>query len=213
MQIKNLDYLQVSLVANLIAIVVVIGTAIILAWNNAGSKNMPLGAAALIGVTVGYAIQLPFELARSTARDVIGVDLTIDRSSPVIRQWVYSNGPHAGWRIAVEVGASNWLAQGQPIMFDELGKRDRIASDLVMFSLLSFLTHEEYDWQLQTSSYGALQLHQPMSKPEECRSYSEADLRQRLQNSGNIFGGAPLQVLTGKLCLPPKTSPKCLETR
>ncbi len=34
----------------------------------------------------------------------------------------------------------------------------------------------------------------------------ERELRQRLQNSGNLFGGAPLQALTGKLCVLPKTS-------
>jgi hypothetical protein len=88
--VKHIDYVEVSLVANIIAVVIAVATAIILAWNNAGSKNMPLAAAALVGVTVGYLIQLPFELTRSTTRETIGMDFVIDRQQPVLRQWVLS---------------------------------------------------------------------------------------------------------------------------
>ena len=43
---KHFDYMQIVLVANIAAIVVAIGTAAILAFNNAGSKNLLLSAAA-----------------------------------------------------------------------------------------------------------------------------------------------------------------------
>jgi len=38
---RNIDYVQVSLIANVIAVTVAVATAIVVAWNNAGSKNMP----------------------------------------------------------------------------------------------------------------------------------------------------------------------------
>ena len=70
---RHFDYMQAVLIANIAAIVVAIGTAIILAFNNAGSKNLPLAAAALVGVLVGYSIQLPFELAKSTTRETLSM--------------------------------------------------------------------------------------------------------------------------------------------
>jgi hypothetical protein len=201
---KHVDYVQISLIANVIAIVVAIVTAIILAWNNAGSKNIPLAAAALVGVTVGYLLQLPFELARSVTRETIGADISIDRWKPVIRQWAYSTG--VTWRIGVEVGASNWLTKNDPKVFDQISGRDKAAKDLMVFSLLSFLTHEEYDWQLERKSYGRLQTTQSLSKPAECSVYSESDLQEKLRNANNMFAEGPLQVLAGRLCLPPGTT-------
>jgi hypothetical protein len=201
---RHIDYVQVSLIANVIAIFVAAVTAIIVAWNNAGSKNMPLAAAALVGVTVGYLIQLPFELTRSTTRETIGADFVIDRSQPVLRQWVYSN-KSSGWRIGVEVGASNWLTKNDPQAFDQLSQREKVTKDMVVFSLLSFLTHEEYDWQLERKSYGSLETTQVVSKPGECKVYTESDLKEKLRKANNVFADAPLQVLTGTLCLPPET--------
>lgn len=201
---RNIDYVEVALVANVFAVVVASVTAIIVAFNNAGSKNMPLAAAALVGVTIGYLIQLPFELSRSTTRETIGADFVIDRVRPVLRQWVYPNG--AGWRIGTEVGASNWLTASDPHAFDQLSQRDKAAKDMVVFSLLSFLTHEEYDWQLERKSYGTLQTTQAVSKPGECTVYNESDLREKLREANNVFANGPIQVVTGTLCLPPKTT-------
>jgi len=202
---RNIDYVQVSLIANVIAVTVAVATAIVVAWNNAGSKNMPLAAAALVGVTVGYLIQLPFELSRSTTRETIGAEFVIDRAQPALRQWVYANAA-SGWRIGVEVGASNWLTKNDPQAFDQLTQRDKATKDMLLFSLLSFLTHEEYDWQLERKSYGNLKTAQAVSKPKECAAYGESDLRVKLRNANNVFADGPLQVLTGKLCLPPNTT-------
>ncbi len=202
---KHIDYVQVALIANLIAIFVAIVTAIIVAVNNSGSKNVPLAAAALVGVTVGYLIQLPFELSKTVHREIIGVDFVIDRLQPVLRQWVYDIGG-SGWRIPVEVGASNWLTKNDSTVFDELERRDKATRDILLFSLLSFLTHEEYDWQLERKSYGTLQTTQVVSKPAECSSYVESDLREKLRNAHNAFADGPFQVLSGKLCLPPRTT-------
>jgi len=195
--------MQGVLIANIAAIVVAIGTAIILALNNAGSKNLPLAAAALVGVLVGYGIQLPFELVKSTTRETLGVELTTDRSIPEIRQWAYKG--NAMSRVGNEVQASRWLASTNRSLFDDASQRDRIAADLVVFSLLSFFAQYERDWQLQRTSYGTLELTQAVSKPEECTLCAEQDLRQILITSGNVFADAPLQVFT-KVCLPPNTA-------
>src|SRR5467141_2777813 len=115
---KHVDWVQIALYANLAAIGIAILTAAVLAWNNAGSKNIPLAVAALIGVMVGYLVQLPFELTRSTSYDTIGVEFTIDRAQPVIRQWVYSYQSESSWRLLAEVGASDWLAKNNPKAFE-----------------------------------------------------------------------------------------------
>jgi len=184
---------------------VAIVTAIIVAMNNAGSKNMPLAVAALVGVTIGYLIQLPFELSRSVSHETIGLDLVIDRLQPVLRQWVYSNSG-AGWRIGAEVGASNWLTQKDPKAFDQLEQRDKAAKDMLLFSLLSFVSAEEFDWQLERKSYGSLQTTRGVSEPRECSSFAEPDLRERLRSAHNDFADAPFIVASGKLCLPPGTT-------
>jgi hypothetical protein len=199
---KHVDHLQVVLVVNLVALGLAIGTAIYLALNNAGSKNMLLAIAALIGVAVAYVIQLPFELARSTSYETIGVEYTIDRAEPVIRQWVYAP---TGWRVGAEIQASNWLATNNPTLFIQEAERDKIARDFLIYSLLSYITHEEFDWQLQRKSYGDVTLSQSVSKPDQCASYTATDLQQRLRQANNVFAGAPLQVLSGRLCLPPNT--------
>lgn len=204
---KHIDFLQVVLVVNLVALGLVIVTAIVLALNNAGSKNIPLAVAALVGVAVGYGIQLPFELSRSAEHETIGADFVIDRAQPVLRQWVYPDDVATGWRIVAEVGASNWLIRKDPKAYDEMSKRDKAAKDMMVFSLLSYLTTPDAEWGLERKSYGNLQTWQNTSKPEECTAYDEAQLRELLRKAGNDFAGAPLQLPTGKrLCLPPRTA-------
>lgn len=202
---RHVDWVQVALCANLAAIGIAVLTAVVLAWNNAGSKSIPLAAAALIGVMVGYLVQLPFELTRTKSYETIGVEYVIDRAEPVIRQWVYSNDVETGWRLHAEVGASKWLTKNNAAAFETSPQRDKVALDLTMYSLVSYLTHMQYDWQLQRRSYGGLTTFQPVSGPGDCSSYTEADLKQRLSGAGNLFAGAQLQVLSAKLCLPPKT--------
>lgn len=199
---KQFDYLQIALVVNVVAIFAAIVTAILLAWNNAGSKNMPLAAAALVGVTVGYLLQLPFELVKSTDQETIGIELTIDRTNPVLRQWAYNFGS-TGWRIHAEVGASEWLTKKDPKAFDTEGAREKATSDMIVFSVLSFLMAEEFDWQLERKKYGHMQTIQGASNPKECSSFVEPDIRAKLTEANNVFQGAPMMISSGKLCLPP----------
>ncbi len=202
---KHIDWVHIALYANLAAIGIAILTAGVLAWNNSGSKNIPLAVAALIGVMVGYLVQLPFELTRSRSYETIGVEFVTDRAGPGIRQWVYRDDPETSWRLPAEVGASEWLAKNNPTAFETNLQRDKVALDLTMYSLVSYLTHVEYDWQLQRKSYGSLTTFQAVSEPGNCSSFTESDLKKQLSESGNVFAAAPLQVLLDKLCLPPKT--------
>ncbi len=103
------------------------------------------------------------------------------------------------------MGASEWLTKNYPTAFETIPQRDKVALDLTMYSLVSYLTHIQYDWQLQRKSYGSLTTTQAVSGPGDCSYYTESELKQRLNKSGNLFAGAPLQVLLNKLCLPPKT--------
>jgi hypothetical protein len=200
----KIDWLQIALWVNLTAILVAVITAGIIVWNNAGSKNLALSVAAFVGVTVAFLIQLPFELNRSVSNETIGFEYTIDRAQPVIRQWIYDSA-QSGWRLIAEVEASNWLAKTRPEAFAQLADRDKMGLDLSIYSLPSFLTHEEYDWQLQRKSYGRFQTAQSMSKLEDCSSYTDSDIEQQLTRAGSMFAGAPVKILLGKLCLPPKT--------
>ena len=202
---NDFDWVEIALWTNLVAIGIAIVTAIYLAWNNSGSKNIPLAAAALVGVMVGYVIQLPFELIRSTDHETIGVQFTIDRAVPVIRQWVYTDDVETSWRLPAEIAASNWLARTNPTAFDQPARRDKLAIDLTVYSLLSYLTHAEYDWQLQRKSYGSVEMSQAVSRPDECSTYLASDLKQRLGKADNLFAAAPLQILSNKFCLPPGT--------
>jgi len=206
-----MDYLQVTLWVNGIALVLVLGTTMVLAWENSGSRNLALASGTLAAAIILFVIQLTFELQPSTSYDHISVELTIDRSKPSIRQWVYGTGGH--WRIGVETEASNWLAANDPTAFSQ--DRERLALDLVLYSLVSFLTHNEYDWQLKRTLYrgpatGTVTTFEPVSKEHECSKYDTAQIQQYLSEAGNLFAGHPVSILSGRLCLPPRTSVEVL---
>ncbi len=201
-----MDFLKVSLIANIIAIIVAATTAGILAWQNAASRNLALAGGTLVAAMVLFVIQLRFELQRSVSYDHISTELTVDRSRPSIRQWMYVD---PRWRILAEVGASDWLAANNPAAFAH--DREKLTLDMVIFSLVSFLATEEYDWQLKKVTYkgkasGTLTTLEPVSKSEECSSFNESDLKSLLSRAGNLFANAPLTGFSGRLCLPPKST-------
>src|SRR5882762_2688832 len=145
---KAMDLVFLAVITSLIAGAFLITSAVIIASQNAGARNLPLAVAALLGVIVGFFIQLHFELTKSTKNEIIGTELTIDRVAPFIRQWQYDKG---GWRPPVEGGASDWVVNNHKESFDR--DRQKLTSDLVMFSLLSLFTHQEFDWQLERQKY------------------------------------------------------------
>ncbi len=168
---KNLDPLRLVLIVNVVAAVTAAATSVVVAAFNAGSKNLPLAAAAVFGVLVGYLIQLPFELATSSTREVIGVELTTDRQELEIRQWSYPMTPPK-MRTGDELQASRWLRHHNPSLFGDLAQRDQMAADFMSYSLFSFLARDQRDWQLERDVYGDLELAIPVSKPEDCTPFS-----------------------------------------
>ncbi len=70
-------------------------------------------------------------------------------SGPSIRQWNYTGTP--SFRIGIETGASKWLAANNAAAFT--GDRDLLTSHFALFSLLCFLTVQEFDWQLRELTY------------------------------------------------------------
>src|SRR6266850_2124625 len=154
---KHVDWVQIALCANLASIAIVLVTAVVLAWNNTGSRNIPLAAAALIGVMVGYLVQLSFELTRSRSSETIDVEFVIDRAGPSIHRWVYSKDARGMSRLSTEEGASQWLAKSNPSAFEQPAQRERgkLVSDLTMYSLVSYLADGQYDWQSPGESHGS----------------------------------------------------------
>ena len=124
-------------------------TAAIIAWENAALPNLALATGTLGAASTAFLIQLFFELRGSKDLDNVGTEFTIDRSVPSIRQWNYTGAP--AWRIGVETNASSWLVAKNPTAFTM--DRELLTSDFAMFSLLCFLTVQEFDWQLRKITY------------------------------------------------------------
>lgn len=141
------DFLKLALIANVSSTLLALTTAAILAWENAASRNLALAAGTLTAAAIGFLIQLPFELQGSKDLDHVSTEFTIDRSVPSIRQWNYTGTP--GWRIGIETDASSWLAANNAAAFNN--DREILSSDFALFSLLCFLTAQEFDWQLRDS--------------------------------------------------------------
>jgi hypothetical protein len=184
-----------------------IATAAVLAWDNSASRNLALATGALGGAAIGFLIQLSFELQSSQSRDHVSTEFTIDRSVLSIRQWNYTGTP--GWRIGIETGASGWLVTNNVAAFDN--DREMLTADFALFSLLSFLTVQEFDWQLRKTMYrsgglGLSTIVQSVSKDNECTSFEEKDLSAALSKAGNMFAGAHLTLSSGRLRLPPKST-------
>ena len=201
------DLLKYALIVNVASLLLACITAAILAWENAASRNLSLATGTLAAVAINFLIQLPFELQGSKDLDHVSTESTIDRSGPSIRQWNYTGTP--GWRIGIETGASSWLAANNAAAFNT--DREVLSSDFVMFSLLCFLTVQEFDWQLRRVTYrsggfGIGTTVHSISKDTECSAFDENDLRAALTKSGNMFAGAPLHLASGKLRLPPKST-------
>jgi hypothetical protein len=200
-----MDTVKVAIIVNVVAIIFAIVAGGIVAWENVTSRNLVLGWAALAGTAFLFLFQLPLELRRSITTHSINAEFTIDRLERQIRQWEYSK---AAWREFAELGATAWLTSQNPGAFER--DREKLTVDFAIFSLLSFLTHKEFDWQLSTSDYKSksgniVVAAKPISRPDECTEFKETDLRALLKKAGNLLAEAPLSITSGKLCLPPKT--------
>jgi hypothetical protein len=203
-----LDPFEPILIACIGSLTISVITAFVLAWQNRGSRNLALAASILCGVVILFLTQLNFELQSSTNSDFILTELGIDRAKPEIRQWVYtSESDWTDWRIAAEVGASNWLSANNAKAFS--GDREKLTSDLVLYSLVYFLqTPEAQYWDVRRTSFvgkytGGVVRFRPTSAQRECSLAGSAEIASQLSHSGNLFAGAPL--FDGSICLPPSS--------
>ncbi len=201
------DYLKLALVFNVSFTLLAVMTAAILAWENAASRNLALATGTLAAVAINFLIQLPFELQGSKSLDHVSTESTIDRSAPFIRQWNYTGTP--AWRMTVETRASDWLVANNAAAFNT--DREILSADFALFSLLCFLTTQEFDWQLrkvkyESKGFGTGTTVQSISCDQECSAFEEKYLRAALNKSGNIFAGAPLLLASGRFRLPPKST-------
>ncbi len=200
-----MDPLEPILIACIGTLFISLLTAITLAWQNRRSRNLALAAAALVGVTLFFLTQLRFELQSATTREFILTELGIDPTKPEIRQWVYRT--ESGWRRTAEVYASNWLAAHNPTAFS--GDREKITSDLVLFSLAYFLqTPEAHYWDVRKHSLvgkytGGIVKFLPTSAERKCALVTSAEITSQLSRSGNLLAGAPL--FDQSVCLPPSS--------
>lgn len=201
------NILRISLYVNLATLFIFLGSAVYLAWQNAGSRNLALAVGTLAAAVILFVIQLRFELRPSTADDHVSAELTIDRAKPEIRQWDYTGS--GSWRMSRETNASSWLAANNPAAFEQ--DREKLATDFVLFSLASFLATTEFDWQLRKIVYGgkssgSVTTVEGVSGNEECSVITVDDLRLRLGEAQNVFAGAPFLIVSGRLCLPPRSA-------
>ncbi len=210
--VKHLDWVQIGLIVSLFGAVLIVTGAATVTWNNSGSRNLTLATGALVAAIVLNLLQLKFELRAEETHDFITAELTVDRQDRVVRQWLYPM--NVSYRIHVEIDASKKLSNQQPELFD--GDREQLTADMVIFSLISYITTTEIDWQVRRrrfvgSSAGTMTSWQRLSKASECTTLDESELRRCLQEAGNLFSEAPLKMLGGSICLPPRTELKLTE--
>lgn len=200
-----MDNLQILRFTTIVTLFIALVSGGVLAWLNPGSRNLGLATGALAGAIFLFLLQLSFELRTSDSQDVLRVLFTIDRQKPEIRQWAYRD--KALWRGAIELGASEWLAANNPLLFQE--NREKVTADLALFSLLAYLTSAHHDWQMKKVTFGtastSVTTFTHLSKPNECTTMTEGDLQSEFSKARNVFANAPLHP-RGTICLPPKST-------
>lgn len=180
-----------------------------LTWENSGSRTFSLAAAALASALLVFGIQAYFELQPSETKTFITIEYTVDRSKPEIRQWSY--GQFLGSRIHIETGASKVYTELHPgeIPMDDVGFTNiqRLMVDLAVVSTLSYLAHEQFDWQLIKVQYRGrrgdmMTLTSAASAPDQCHQLTSDAVRRKLERVGNPFAAARL-FSHQQVCLPP----------
>jgi hypothetical protein len=195
----------------IVALLVALGAVILFAIPNTASKTIVLATAALSGAALLYLVQLCLELRSTKESDFISVELTIDRTKPVLRQWRYSreSGYPTVWRLHYEEDASKWLAQNAPTAFS--GDREQLAYDFALAEILLFFARAQFDWQLATTSFkGAkfrMETFEPVSKKDDCAELGPAEFAAALKRAGNALADYKSLMFPNRpVCFPPDTT-------
>src|SRR5260370_41333569 len=108
----TLDGLSITLLIGVGGLIVGGGCLALVAWANAGSRNLALATATLFAAVVLLVVQIPFELRSKSNTELFSTEFTIDHLKPQIRRWNY---PYTeGSRIGLEMSASDALAATNP---------------------------------------------------------------------------------------------------
>jgi len=192
-----MDWLRAVLIVNLGALLVAASTAAVLAWQNAGSRNLGLAAGTIVATSALFILQVAFELRRAEpTEETFSADFTIDRLEHRIRQWRYTNTyasaglVHNADRVTYDDGAGPALFKQDSHVFD--GDRGLLSQQMAIFDVVVLLLRHESDWQLRRVLYhgqtlGSASTTVPLSKPGEYEVVTVQELRDKLRLAGNPF--------------------------
>lgn len=211
------DWVKASLCAGGVGLAIFSSAAVYVLVQNSTSKNLIFAFSALAGAFVLFLLQLIFELqGGSTLYEHLSTELTIDRAKPEIRQPISPTVEIADllrWqnrtflKMQMENSASEWLASKNPTAF-EIEKVDRVATDLVIFSLVSFIQIQQQDWQVKRLEYKgsmfSVKTATRTSRDADCATITKEAIEAALKRADNLFAGAPLYPFP-KICLPPES--------
>jgi hypothetical protein len=180
-------------------------------WVNGGSRNLALGLGALVGACVVFAVQIGFELKGSKTSSDLAFEFVIDYQDMNVRSsraYDQSMAIAFGSRnLMIEAEASAALPKATPPLTRE--DAPKIARDLGVVSIISFLFDEQGDWQIDTRSFktsiGTTTQWQRLSTPKECSVVTASEIQQKLLAVRNVFAGVRIGMSGDKasLCLPP----------
>jgi hypothetical protein len=107
--------------------------------------------------------------------------------------------------VFIEAEASKIVAAAAPVLTRD--DAPKIARDLGIVSIISYLLEEQPDWQLDTRSFktsvGIVSQWTGVSTPNECSLINIDAIREKLQATGNTFASVQMGLGRTSLCLPP----------
>ena len=203
------DPIKYALWVGGIGLAIAVGCALYIAWVNGGSRNIALGLGAVAGACVILILQIVFELKNTTASEDFGVEFVVDYQQKAVhssRRYDQSTAAASSYsNLFIEAEASKIIAAAEPVLTEN--DSPKIARDLGVASVISYLLEEQPDWQLDARSFktsmGTVRQWRGVSSPKECSSINIAAIREKLQAAGNMFASVQMGLGTTSLCLPP----------
>lgn len=149
------DPIKYALWISGISLAVGLACGVYVAWSNGSSRNLGLGLGAVVGACVIFVLQIWFEMKGSTTTTDFAVEFVVDYRERTVRSpraYDQSMAVAASYRnMVIELEASKTVSEATP----PLTKDDapKIARDLGVGSIISYLLDEQSDWQLDTRSF------------------------------------------------------------
>jgi hypothetical protein len=224
-----IDGLKITLFVGITAAIIAAACLGSIAWLNAGSRNLALATAAFVGAFFLLIVQLPFELRSHSIENFFNAEYTVDRKYLKIRQWRkapkmpplpeleaskvkllrdFIDGFPGSMRMGNESDASKFIAEKNIGIFNgPRTYREKLTTDLALYSLVTYMLTEHFDWQKQTKIYysgsGKSAKSMRISQLPDCSIMGKEEIQQMLASAGNMFGEAPILTGMDEMCLPP----------